>query len=62
MHALAIGFFLVALQVSCDGAPQGSIPMPTPHADVSEEKSADVSQGKPPDVSQEKHLEERAGK
>ena len=54
MHALAIGFFLVALQVSCDGAPQGSIPMPAPHADVSEEKPADVSQ--------EKHLEERAGK
>ena len=62
MHAFVIGFLLVALQVSCDGAPQGLTPMPTPHVDVSEEKPADASQEKPPDVSQEKHLEERAGK
>lgn len=54
MHAFAIGFLLVALQVSCDGAPQGLIPMPTSHTDVYAEKPADVSQEKP--------LEERAGK
>ena len=62
MHAFAIGLLLVAIQVSCDGAPQRLIPEPTPHTDVSEEKPADVSQDQPPDVPQEKHLEERAGK
>ena len=62
MHAFAIGLLLVAIQVSCDGAPQRLTPEPTPHTDVSEEKPADVSQGQPLDVPQEKHLVERAGK
>lgn len=46
MYVFAIGLFLVAFQVSCDGAPERLIPVPTP----------------PANVSQEKHLENRAGK
>ena len=78
MYTFAIGLLLVALQVSCDAAPSGLIPEPTPDADVSQGKPSDVSlempadvpqenpanvfQEKLPDVTQEKHLEKRAGK
>ena len=45
MYVFAIGLFLVTLQVTCDGAPERLIPVPTP----------------PADVPQEKHLEKKSG-
>ncbi|KAJ7377238.1 hypothetical protein OS493_030049 [Desmophyllum pertusum] len=45
MYIFFIGLFLVALQVTCDGAPERSFPVPQRPADVSQE---------------EKHIEKRA--